>query len=173
MVLCFSVLVQAWKGGTARSSPQQFQVHQRCKQPRICSYDPRRSYKKPSWWWNQQALSWTRNKALQHWSRRWCVCQSQIVRVQVESLLLSVLSKTKSQIHHRRHRVVWKKPTWREQAGRHDEDHIQRSKSLSSVHQSFRPGFSNNRAFTCECTRPPYRDWDWAWLSKDVWLLAP
>ena len=111
---------------------------------------------KPSWWWNQQALSWTRNKALQHWSRRWCICQSQIVRVQVESLLPSVLSKTKSQIHHRRHRVVWKQPTWREQAGRHDEDHIQRSESLSSVHQSFRPGFSNNRAFRCECTRPPY-----------------
>ena len=63
---------------------------------------------KPSWWWNQQALSWTSNKALQHWSRRWCICQSQIVRVQVESLLPSILSKTKSQIHHRRHRVVWK-----------------------------------------------------------------
>ena len=47
-----------------------------------------------------------------------------------------------------------KTATWREQAGRHDEDHIQRSESLSSVHQSFRAGFSNNRAFRCECTRP-------------------
>ena len=27
VVLRFSVLVQAWKGGTARSSPRQFQVH--------------------------------------------------------------------------------------------------------------------------------------------------
>ena len=33
---------------------------------------------------------------------------------------------------------------------------ISKGANRSQVHQSFRPGFSNNRAFRCECTRPPY-----------------
>ena len=38
------------------------------------------------------------------------------------------------QIHHRRHRVIWKQPTWREQAARHDEDIYLTFPALHQLH---------------------------------------
>jgi len=38
--LRFSLLVQTWKRGSARSSPRQFQVYARCQWPRVRGHDP-------------------------------------------------------------------------------------------------------------------------------------
>ena len=96
----FSLLVQTWKRGPARSSLWQFQAYARCQWPWVRGHDPWRSHRKPFKWWKQQALRAERE------TRLYCTgaeddafCQSEVVCWKTKAI--SAFSNIQSQGRHR------------------------------------------------------------------------
>ena len=93
-----------------------------------------------------EVLSRARNKALQHWRRWWCICQSESFCVKIKSVVLSVFPISKAKREYWKRRLVRKQTTGCQQVRRDDENYICWSEALSDINQTFRSGVCHNHA---------------------------